>query len=119
MERVPALRAGEVIGMSDSESITLSRMERVPALRAGEVIPIHPQRIPQMDIGKTLERQIIQIEFNNPLSLVHHLTFGDPQGGGGDGDGEVVDLYAIELVDVDFDGIQLFEPKELLPFQSQ
>ena len=72
-----------------------------------------------MDIRKTLERQIIQIEFNNSLGFVHHLTFGNPERSHGDGHGEVVDLYAIELVDVDFDGIQLFEPKELLPFQSQ
>ena len=62
-----------------------------------------------MDISKAFERQIIQIEFNNPLSLVHHLAFGDPEGGCCDGDGKVVDLDAVELMDIDFDGIDLFK----------
>lgn len=37
--------------------------------------------------------------------LLHHLALGDPQGGLGHGDGEVVDLDAVELANGDPDGV--------------
>ena len=43
---------------------------------------------------------------NDVLGLLHHLVFRDPQGGPGHGDGEVVDLNAVELTDGDFYGVE-------------
>lgn len=38
------------------------------------------------------------------LGLLEHLALRDPQGGLGDGDGKIVDLDAVELVDAHLDG---------------
>lgn len=36
---------------------------------------------------------------NDLLGDLHHLTFGDPEGGLGDGHGKIVDLNAVKLSD--------------------
>ena len=57
-----------------------------------------------MDVGVGRERQEVHFVVDDALGLLHHLAFGDPYRGLGDGDGEVVDLDAVELLDADLDG---------------
>ena len=58
-----------------------------------------------MDVGVRGEREEVHAALDNALGLLHHLAFGDPDGGFRDGDGEVVDLDAVELLDIDLDRI--------------
>lgn len=46
------------------------------------------------------------------LRLRHHLRLAYPEGGGGYGDGEVIDFDAVKLVDAHLDGV--LEDVELL-----
>ena len=57
-----------------------------------------------MDVGVGRERQEVHFAVDDALGLLHHLAFGDPYRCLGDGDGEVVDLDAVELLDADLDG---------------
>lgn len=51
------------------------------------------------------------------FGLFHHLALCDPEGGFGDGGGEIVDLDAVELVDGDLDGVQ--HPHDDLVLEEQ
>ena len=55
--------------------------------------------------GVALEGQEVDVVADDLLRLRHHLRLADPEGGGGHGDSEVVDLDAVELVDAYLDGV--------------
>ena len=69
------------------------------------LIPIHPQGVSFMDIRIGFERQRVEGEADNLVSLLHHLRLSDPEGGLSHGAGEVVDLNAVELVDGNLDRV--------------
>ena len=73
-------------------------------LRA-HALPLYPQRVALHDVGVALQGQEVDVVVDDLLRLRHHLRLADPEGGGGHGDGEVVDLDAIKLVDAHLDGI--------------
>ena len=58
--------------------------------------PVHAERVALVDIGVRGEREKVHAALDNALGLLHHLAFGDPDGGFRDGDGEVVDLDAVD-----------------------
>ena len=53
-----------------------------------------------------LQRQEVDVLLNDSLCLCQHLCLRNPEGGGRYGNGEVVNLYAVELLDADLDGIE-------------
>ena len=72
--------------------------------RRQDFFPVHPERVALVDVGVGRERQEVHFAVDDALGLLHHLAFGDPYRCLGDGDGEVVDLDAVELLDADLDG---------------
>ena len=84
----------------------------VQLLLRANVLPVYLKRVALMDVGVALQRQEVDVVMNDLLRLCHHLRLAYPQGSGGYGDGEVVDFYAVELVDAHLDGV--FEGVELL-----
>ena len=44
---------------------------------------------------------------NDLFRFFEHLAFGDPEGGLGDGHGEVIDLDALKLADRDLDRVYI------------
>ena len=52
-----------------------------------------------------LQGQKVDVLLHDALRLSQHLSLGNPKGGGGNGNCEVVDLDAIELLYAHLDGI--------------
>ena len=77
-----------------------------------DAFPVNAEGIALNDVGVCLQRQEVDVLMDDLLCLCQHLGFTYPKGSGGDGDGEVVDLDAIELTDVDLDGVHLLEAEE-------
>ena len=67
--------------------------------------PIHVQGIALVNVGIAVQGQEVDVVVNDALGLSHHLTLAYPQRSGGHGDGKIVDLDAIELIDTHLDGI--------------
>ena len=67
--------------------------------------PIHVQGIALVNVGIAVQGQEVDVVVNDALGLSHHLTLAYPQRCGGHGDGKIVDLDAIELIDTHLDGI--------------
>ena len=65
-----------------------------------------------MDVGVALQWQEVDVVMDNLLSLRHHLRLTYPQCCCGYGDGEVIDFYAVKLMDIYLNGI--LEDVELL-----
>lgn len=68
--------------------------------------PVHLQRITLMDVGVGCERQEVHLTVNDALRLLEHLRFGNPDGRLSNGDSKVIDLDAVELRDLDLNGIE-------------
>lgn len=68
-------------------------------------LPIQPEGVSFHDVGVGFQGQEIKAHVYHILGFLHHLAFGNPQGGLGHGHGEVVNLDAVELADTNLDGI--------------
>ena len=68
-------------------------------------LPVSPQGVVLVDIGVGLEGQKIPFKVNNGLCLLHHLALGDPKGSLSHRNSKVIDFYAVELADTNFDGV--------------
>ena len=77
-------------------------------------IPLHPQRVSFTNISVVFQRQKIDVTMDDSLCLAKHFRLAYPECCGGNGDGKVVNLYAVELIDADPDGVDLVEAEERL-----
>ncbi len=84
----------------------------VEFLLRADALPLYPQRVALHYVGIALQGQEVDVVVDDLLRLRHHLCLAYPQGGGGYGDGEIVDFDAVELVDTHLDGV--VESVELL-----
>ena len=67
--------------------------------------PRQGQGVTFLDVDIGGEREKFELMLDDLASLLNHLTFSNPQGGFGYGDGKVIDLDAIELVDAHLDRV--------------
>ena len=81
-------------------------------------IPIHSECIAFTNIDVRLQRQEIYVPTDNLLCFAKHLGFRNPQCRGGYGNGEIVNLYAIELLNAHLDGIHFLKANECLPVMA-
>ena len=68
-------------------------------------LPIYPQGVGLGDVGVGFQRQKVQGHVDYIFGFLHHLAFCNPEGSLCHGDGEVVDLNAIELSNGHLDGV--------------
>ena len=70
--------------------------------------PVKLKSVRLVNVGVTFEREEVQIAMNDLPSFLNHLEFGNPESGLSDGNSEVVNLYAVELRDRNFDRVDEF-----------
>lgn len=85
--------------------ISISHKRRIPhnviqLILRHDRFPVNAQCISLGDIDIALEWQEVDSGMYDVLGLLEHLALCDPERCTGDGDGEVVDLDAVELADV-------------------
>ena len=68
-------------------------------------VPVDPQSVPFDDVGVRFQRQEVQIHVDDVFGLLHHLTFGDPEGGFCHSHSKVVDFNTVKLSDADLNYI--------------
>ena len=91
----------------------------VQFLGRDNVLPVDAQGVAFDDVGIAFQGQEVDVHVDDAFGLLHHLIFGDPEGGLGDGHGEVVDLDAVELPDGHLDGVVMLVAECDLPVLQQ
>ena len=83
-----------------------------------DLAPIGAEGIAFVDVMVGFERKCINMEGRYFLRLLHHLLLSYPEGGGGYRDRKIVDLNAVELVDIHLNRIGEIT-QDSLPFLAQ